>query len=211
MYTTSVSLLERLKRPEEQSAWDRFIAIYTPLLYHWALKLQLSPEDSADLVQDVFATLVVKLPNLTYDQTRSFRGWLLTVTRNKLFERRRLRRVVEVRADSHCEPPLDDDPGEIVAKSEYAELVTQRCLEVMRSSFLPSTWQAFWKLVVEGMTAPEVAAEMGLSISAVYSAKVRVMQRLREELAGLVDDIEPPRLTRRSVDSDDQLKSGDKI
>ncbi len=204
MYTTSVSLLERLKRPDERSAWDRFIAIYTPLLYRWALKFQLSAEDAADLVQDVFATLVVKLPNLTYDQSRSFRGWLLTVTRNKLFERLRLRRVLEVRADSHFEPRLDDDPSEIVAESEYRELVTQRCLEVMRSSFLPSTWQAFWKLVVDGMTAPEIAAELGLSVSAVYSAKVRVMQRLREELAGLVDEIEPPRLTKQPADPDDR-------
>lgn len=196
MYTTSVSLLERLKQPEDRSAWDRFIAIYTPLLYAWALKFDLTAEDSADLVQDVFATLVEHLPNLTYDQSRSFRGWLLTVTRNKLFENCRRRRVVEVHADGHFEPQCDDDPGDFVAQSEYAALVTQRCLEVMRNSFLPSTWQAFWKLVVEGNSAPKVAAELGMSVSAVYSAKVRVLQRLREELTGLVDDIEPPKLTR---------------
>lgn len=64
----------------------------------------------------------------------------------------------------------------------------------MQDSFSPSTWQAFWKLVVEDKTASQVAEELGLSISAVYSSKVRVMRRLREELAGLVDDIELPKL-----------------
>ncbi len=193
MYTTSVSLLERLRQPEERAAWDRFISIYTPLLYRWATRFNLSPEEAADLVQEVFAALVVKLPALTYDQSRSFRGWLMTVSRNKLAERRRIKRVNEVSADSKCDPGIDDDPGEIVAETEYREMVTQRCLEVMQDSFLPSTWQAFWKLVVDGMTAPEVARETGLSISAVYSAKVRVMQRLRQELAGLVDEIELPK------------------
>lgn len=194
MYTTSVSLLERLRRPDEPSAWDRFIAIYTPLLYRWATRFNLSPEEAADLVQDVFATLVVKLPALRYDESRSFRGWLMTVNRNKLGERRRIKRVTEVSPEGQIEPRTDDDPGEMLAETEYREIVTQRCLEVMNDSFSPSTWQAFWKLVVEDKTASQVAEELGLSISAVYSSKVRVMRRLREELAGLVDDIELPKL-----------------
>lgn len=192
MYTTSVSLLERLKQIDERPAWDRFVAIYTPLLYHWAIRFQLSAEDAADLVQDVFATLIVKIPNLTYDEGRSFRGWLLTVTRNKLTDRRRLRRVTEVQADGVSEPAIDDDPSRIVAETEFREFLTRRCLEVMQDSFLPSSWQSFWKMVIDGKSAPEVAAELNLTISAVYSAKVRVMQRLREELAGLIDDFDPP-------------------
>ncbi len=34
MHTTSVSLLERLQRPDEPAAWDRFADLYTPLLYY---------------------------------------------------------------------------------------------------------------------------------------------------------------------------------
>jgi RNA polymerase sigma-70 factor (ECF subfamily) len=126
MYTTSVSLLERLRRPDEPSAWDRFIAIYTPLLYRWATRFNLSPEEAADLVQDVFATLVVKLPALRYDESRSFRGWLMTVNRNKLGERRRIKRVTEVSPEGQIEPGTDDDPGEMLAETEYREMVTQR-------------------------------------------------------------------------------------
>jgi hypothetical protein len=32
MDTTPVSLLEQLRQPADPSAWDRFVALYTPLL-----------------------------------------------------------------------------------------------------------------------------------------------------------------------------------
>src|SRR5262245_1478691 len=54
MDTTSVSLLERLRRPGAHEAWARFVHLYTPLLYYWARRLGLREEDAADLVQDVF-------------------------------------------------------------------------------------------------------------------------------------------------------------
>jgi len=75
MHTTSVSLLQRLRRPEEQEAsWKRFVQLHTPLLFHWARKLDLAADDAADLVQEVLILLVQKLPELEYDPSRSFRG-----------------------------------------------------------------------------------------------------------------------------------------
>ena len=38
-----------------------------------------------------------------------------------------------------------------------------------------------------GRGRPELAAELGLSVDAVYTAKSRVLRRLRQELAGLLD------------------------
>ena len=50
MHTTSLSLLERLRWPEEQEAnWRRFVQLYTPLLFHWARRLGLSAEDASEL------------------------------------------------------------------------------------------------------------------------------------------------------------------
>jgi hypothetical protein len=40
MDRTPVSLLERLRRPNDQAAWERFVQLYTPLLCHWARKLE---------------------------------------------------------------------------------------------------------------------------------------------------------------------------
>jgi DNA-directed RNA polymerase specialized sigma24 family protein len=83
MPATSASLLDRLRRPGEDAAWARFVDLYTPLLYHWARRTGLAQAQAADLVQDVLVVLVRKLPEFTYDRTRSFRSWLRTVTLNK--------------------------------------------------------------------------------------------------------------------------------
>src|SRR5438552_17277524 len=79
MYTTPVSLLERLHQPAADEAWQRFVKLYTPLLYHWACRVGLQGADAADLVQDVLTLLVQKLPEFKYDSQKSFRAWLRTV------------------------------------------------------------------------------------------------------------------------------------
>jgi RNA polymerase sigma-70 factor (ECF subfamily) len=75
MNSTSVSLLERLRQPAAPEDWGRFVQLYTPLLYYWACRLGLQEQDAADLVQEVFTTLVQKLPEFAYEPDRSFRGW----------------------------------------------------------------------------------------------------------------------------------------
>ena len=43
------------------------------------------------------------------------------------------------------------------------------------------------EFVVRDRPAADVAAELGISVNSVYLAKSRVLRRLREELAGLLD------------------------
>ena len=64
MHTTSASLLQRLREPKGPDDWTRFVQLYTPLLFHWMQKWGLQPQDAADLVQEVFVTLLQKLPDL---------------------------------------------------------------------------------------------------------------------------------------------------
>ena len=58
----------------------------------------------------------------------------------------------------------------------------QRTLVVIRSDFDDNTWQAFWRLTVEGHAAGDIAVELGISPGAVRQAKYRVLCRLREEM-----------------------------
>ncbi len=78
MHTTSVSLLQRLRQPAESEAWQRFVGLYTPLLFAWVRRLGLDENDAADIVQDIFVVLLRKLPEFRYDQNQSFRAWLHT-------------------------------------------------------------------------------------------------------------------------------------
>jgi RNA polymerase sigma-70 factor (ECF subfamily) len=72
-------------------------------------------------------------------------------------------------------------------EAEYRQEVVARALEVLRSEFQASTWQAFWESTANGRSGREVAAELGLSCNAVYLARSRVLRRVREELEGLLD------------------------
>jgi RNA polymerase sigma factor (sigma-70 family) len=83
VHTTPVSLLARLRQPSAEQAWQRFVELYTPVLYACARSLDLCDADAADLVQDVFLLLVQKLPEFQYDPHKSFRAWLRTIMLNK--------------------------------------------------------------------------------------------------------------------------------
>jgi RNA polymerase sigma-70 factor (ECF subfamily) len=48
--------------------------------------------------------------------------------------------------------------------------------------FEERTWQAFWRTAVDGRSAADVGAELGMTPGAVRVAKSRVLHRLREEL-----------------------------
>jgi RNA polymerase sigma-70 factor (ECF subfamily) len=185
---TPVSLLERLRQPHEQTAWGRFVELYSPLLYGWAQRLGLQDQDARDLVQDVFTVLVQKLPEFRYDPQKSFRAWLHTLVRNKW--RDRLRRqavlpVVQAAADfADREAP---DNLEAIEEAEYRTYLVQRTLELLQSEFQPTTWQAFQEYAVRGRPVPEVAQELGITANAVHLARGRVLRRVREELDGLLD------------------------
>jgi RNA polymerase sigma-70 factor (ECF subfamily) len=187
--TTSASLLERLQLSADQAAWSRFVDLYTPLIYSWARQLGLQEADSADLVQEVFALLVEKMPSFVYDRRRSFRAWLRTVTLNKYRDRcrRRAARPAELTGQPPPEVP-DQAVWPSAGEAEDTQRLVARALELMQAEFAPTTWKACWEFVVAGRPAAEVAAQLGISENAVHLAKGRVLRRLRRELQGLLDD-----------------------
>ena len=188
VHTTSASLLERLRRPGDQEAWKRFTALYTPLLYYWTRHLGLQPPDAADLVQDVFALLIRKLPEFSYDRHKSFRAWLRTLLLNKWRDSCRKRHELPLDAGDPAFAGLAVPDGAAeLEEVEYRQGLLRRALEVMLAEFQPTTWKACWEYVVAGRPAAEVAAELGISEGTVYVAKSRIMSRLRQELEGLLD------------------------
>jgi RNA polymerase sigma-70 factor (ECF subfamily) len=187
MHSTPPSLLERLRRPGEEQAWDRFVSLYTPLLFRWARGVGLREADAADLVQDVLALLVRKLPEFRYDQHKSFRAWLRTVTLNKWREWQRRHPTVTFQPLEALDEMAAPDEMGAFEEAEYCRYLVQQALEALRDEFPERTWQAFYQYAVAGKDADTVAAELGISVGTVYAAKSRVLARLRQELNGLLD------------------------
>src|SRR5262245_60144488 len=82
---TRVSLLLRLRDPQDGAAWRDFVERYTPLIFGYLHKQGVQEADAADLAQDVLVAVAGAVGRLEYDPARgAFRNWLFTIVRRKL-------------------------------------------------------------------------------------------------------------------------------
>jgi RNA polymerase sigma-70 factor (ECF subfamily) len=180
-------------------SWRRLVHLYAPLVLHWCRNgfpprqpfpalCGVPDRDVGDVVQEVFLTTAKRIKDFTKDgQPAAFRRWLYSITGFKVLEYWGL--VEQEPIDGigswlgqipDRSPPPKEDPS---ATEDVPEriLLFRRILELIRPEFEPHTWEAFWKVAMEGRPAEDVAKELGMKRGAVYTAKSRVLKRLREE------------------------------
>lgn len=194
MPETSPSLLERLRARPDEASWQQLVDLYRPMLYAWLRRYALQASDADDLVGEVLATIVRELPQFRYEPERgSFRGWLRTILVNRLRGYWRARQGQAVATgDSDFGSMLEQlaDPHSDLTRrwnQEHDRHLAGQFLERIQPDFEATTWRAFSRVVLEGAPPRTVAAELGVSVNAVFIAKSRVLQRLRQELRGLTD------------------------
>jgi RNA polymerase sigma-70 factor (ECF subfamily) len=186
---TRASLLARLHDPHDRAAWQQFVELYGSLVYGFARQRGLQDADAADLTQEVFLAVAGTAGRWHYDPKRgSFRGWLYGVMRKKLARFLQRRRAHPPGSgDSNVRQRLAEQPStdadlEAVWEQEFQQHLFRLAAAQVRDGFAPATWQAFWQTAVEGKGAAAVAAELGLSVGAVYVARSRVLARLTEQV-----------------------------
>jgi RNA polymerase sigma-70 factor (ECF subfamily) len=194
MSSTSATLLERLRDRADNEAWQRLVDLYSPLLTGWLRRHALQNADMDDLVQEVLMTVAREAPRFHHSgRPGAFRHWLRTILANRLREFWRERRLMTAATgDSDFAGMLDQlqDQGSGISHlwdQEHDQHIARRLLAMIEPQFAPSTWLAFRRVVLEGARPDAVAAEMGLTVNAVFIAKSRVLQRLRAESRGLID------------------------
>lgn len=183
--STSSGLLARLLIRDNET-WRRFAQLYTPLIYGWCRRRGLQPDDAADTVQEVFRAVDRAVRTFERREGGTFRGWLWTITLNKLRNHynRRARQPEAVGGSDAlaklAEIPFDDsaEPDE----ASGAAVLVRQTLHLIQGEFEPRTWQAFWRTAIEEQAVGDVANSLGISANAVYIARSRVLRRLREEL-----------------------------
>jgi RNA polymerase sigma-70 factor (ECF subfamily) len=147
------------------------------------------------VVQEVFGVVMARIDEFRHRGPGvTFRGWLWTITRNKLGDHiRRCATQPRPPGGSEARERLEQMPipgavGEADAEAAGLSSLCHRAVQIIREEFEVATWQAFWQVVGEGRTPADVAAALGLSLNAVYLAKSRVLRRLREVLGDLPED-----------------------
>jgi RNA polymerase sigma-70 factor (ECF subfamily) len=190
---TSPTLLQRL-RDNDAEAWRIMVQLYTPLVCYWCARGGVRGADAEDVAQEVFQAAASHMASFHRDRPGdSFRGWLRGITRNMVLQHFR-------RNDRHPKAAggtdallqlqgiaeLEEDAGDGTDPSEELDGLRRRALELVRCEFAERTWQAFWMTVVEGRAPADIAAEMGVSPTAVRMAKSRVLHRLKEAFGDLI-------------------------
>ena len=199
--STSVSLLE-MATMGNREAWEQIVYLYSPLVDRWCRRWSLREDVIQEIGQEVFLQLFKNLARFRRDEPQDgFRKWLWTLTRNKVFDHLRKARggprcvggseAQEIMANYADELALPDsaDEGGPTPPDEQTILL-RRSLELVKSEFEPRTYEAFWEIVLNGKAPGDVARSLGIkTVGAVYTAKSRVMKRLRELLEQLGEEL----------------------
>jgi RNA polymerase sigma-70 factor (ECF subfamily) len=191
---TRASLIFRLADGRDEHSWGQFVEIYTPLVFQFARRRGLQDADAADIAQEVLSAVARAMSRGQYVAGKgTFRAWLLTITRNEvnsLLAARQRRGQPSGGTSAQLQLAAVAAPEEVESWDEdYQQRLYDWAAERVRAEVQPATWRAFQRTAVEGASGEAVARETGLSVSAVYLAKSRVMKRL-QELVQSVDESE---------------------
>ena len=190
---TSITLLRRLRQdPKDQAAWSDFVARYEPKIFQWCLRWRLQESDASDVTQEVLLKLHGLLARFAYDPSRSFRGWLKTLThhawRDLVDDRKR-------RGYGSGDTAMQGFFESIVAgndlveqfEEEFRRELMDQAMAQVRPRVEPRTWDAFRLTALEGCAGATVADRLEMNITRVYTAKSEVKRMIRAEIRKLVE------------------------
>ena len=184
--TTSLSLLDLLRESDEEG-WRRFTELYGPLIYLWCRTAKLSAEDSADIMQDVFRSVLLNVSEFKRDPTGgSFRGWLWTITRNKIRDHFKVRAgKTQATGGSHGHQRLLAQPDDRVSDCSDSSFpgtsgLAFRVLKIIQTEVKETTFSAFWRTTIDGVDPSVVAEELKIPLHSVWQARSRVLRRARQ-------------------------------
>lgn len=189
--STRMSLIEEVRDCGDAEAWQRFVDVYTPLVYGYCRQRRMQEADARDVTQNVFFAVSRAMRSFEYDPQRGrFRSWLGTITCREI--RRyftwvnRLQNPVGEGGQRASD--LDRDL-ESEWESRCTAFLLQQGLRQVKPTVAADVWQAFQLTWLEDASPAEVAGQLDRPVAWVYKAKFQVLARLRQAVQTLADDV----------------------
>jgi RNA polymerase sigma factor (sigma-70 family) len=185
MSQTSVTLLGRLRQEgTDQAAWEEFVRRYGPKICSWCRQWALQESDAQDVAQEVLLKLAAKLRSFSYDPSRSFRGWLKTLTHHAW------RDFVDSRHRVGNGPiPWDQLESQAAGHDllqrldeEFDRELADEAMARVQVRVAPHTWKAFRLTAVEDLSGAEAAQRLNMTVAMVFISKSRVQKMVRAEI-----------------------------
>lgn len=182
---TRPSLLIRIRDPQDRLAWQEFETLYRDVVLRMAMRHGMQLADAEDLAQGVLWAIAKSISGFDVDSANAkFRTWLKTIARRAIINA--VTRGPKDRAfgGDDAADLLEQQPAENeetqTLRLEYRREIFQVAAQQVQSQFDPATWQAFWRSTVQGEPPANVATDLGRSVGSVYTARSRVIAKLRQ-------------------------------
>ena len=196
---TRQSLLIELGRRSDD-AWVEFLRVYEHAIYRLCRGRGLQDADARDVTQEVLEAVHRRVASWDHGRSKgSFSAWLLGVARNISIDAisASARRAQSLESAAGTELLLDQIPSPVGDPGQEYDLEYRRALfewaaGEVRGEVRPGTWAAFRMTAIEGLGAQRVARELGIPVGSVYTAKCRVVARIRAKVEGLLEDSDGP-------------------
>jgi RNA polymerase sigma-70 factor (ECF subfamily) len=190
---TDHELLERA-RAGDRDALEQLLQRHEARVYRFGVKMCRDPEVAKDVLQDTLLAMARGV--------RDFRGassistWLYTIARSFCIKQRRKSKFAPKEETSLDDPSTGRETAALGAPTPSPDeaLATKRIEEALEQSIAaldPMYREVLVLRDVEGLTAPEVAEVLGVSVQAVKSRLHRARLEVRERVApllGMKDD-----------------------
>jgi RNA polymerase sigma-70 factor (ECF subfamily) len=187
------ALVERLRR-EDQDAAEELIERYADRVYRLGLRITGSREDADEVAQDALWTAARKIG--TFKGDSAFGSWLYRIAANAAYMKVRGRRAKgrEISLDEVL-PALDGQTAHFEPMADWSSRVDERALQnelrqVLEAAIdaLPPDYRTALVLHdVEGMSNPDIAEALGISLPAVKSRVHRSRLFVRRKLSEYLD------------------------
>ena len=185
---TRVSLIRRLADRNDADAWTFFEDYYQQPVYRFARSHGLQPEDAKDVVQEVLIAVHRSAANWKPSgRVGSFRAWLAETARRITLQITRQRsRIGQGTGGSGFAIEIGDVAAGLQADDEDDRRWIFYCAaSIVQKEVSPQHWMAFWLTAVEGKAADEVAGILSMKAGTVYSAKCRVLAKLKSVIESM--------------------------
>jgi len=168
-------------------AWDGFYRTYTNILRRMAAEFHLDAGESEDLIQEVWAQVIVHLSEFEWQPHASgLRGWMYTLIRNKAlnFLRQKARHPVRHVGGMEIDEVADRGPGPAEQwEVRWDRELMQFLLDELKKKVSPVNHRLLILRWIECRPLAEVASILQLSERQVTYRQRRLFRKLRVALA----------------------------
>lgn len=168
-------------RRGEGDAWATLVSLYARRVYAFARSKRLSPDESEEIAQSVFATVSIKVQRGEYDERGSFESWLFQIAANRV--RDRLRKAMRADAAMTALRDAADAPGRSTRiDDEHTDETDLRSMRGALADLPDADLEVVQLRHHAGMSFKHIAAMLNQPLGTVLARHHRALRKLRDAI-----------------------------